>query len=111
MFGEFPRCRHIRDGVSLSAACRTISEDGGIVAVEDAVEEVLCGGFVDFGLCCVVVKDAIEGEGLILGSLSSHAWSHASLCRRVFWVEDSGELVSALRSNVLMYGHTSISHP
>lgn len=78
---EVVECRHIRDGVSLSAACCTIGEDGGIVAVEDAIEEVLCGGFVDFGLCCVVVKDAIEGEGLIFGPLSSHAWSHAPLCR------------------------------
>lgn len=75
-----PKCRHIRDGVSLSAACGTIGEHSGIVAVEDAVQEVLCGGFVDFGLGCVVVKDAIECERLVLGSLSSHAWSHASLC-------------------------------
>jgi hypothetical protein len=106
----FPCC-YIRDGVCFSAACGTVGKDGGIVAVEDAVEKGFGGGFVDFGLGRVVVKDSIEGEWLILASLSSHAWSQTSLAARVFWVEYPGELVSILDNEIPDFGHTSISHP
>jgi hypothetical protein len=104
-------CCYVRDGVCFSATRGTVGKDSGIVAVEDAVEEGFGGGFVDFGLGGVVVKDSIEGEWLILASLSSHAWSQTSLAARVFWVEYPGELVSVLDDQVPDFGHTSISHP
>lgn len=104
-------CCYVRDGVCFSAARGTVGKDCGIVAVEYAVKKGFGGGFVDFGLSCVVVKDSIEGKGLILGSLSAHAWSQTSLGTRVFWVEDSEKLVSILGNRVPDFGHTSISHP
>jgi hypothetical protein len=84
---------YVRDGMCFSTARGTVGKDCGIVAVKDAVEEVLGGGFVDFGLGCIVVKDSIEGEGLIFASLSSHAGSQTSLGTRVFWVEDPEKLL------------------
>jgi len=104
-------CGYVRDGVCFSAAGGAVGKDGGIVAVEDAVEEVLGSGFVDFGLGGVVVKDSIEGEGLVLGPLSTHAWSQTSLGTRVFRVEDPEEPVSILGEQMPDFGHTSISHP
>jgi hypothetical protein len=104
-------CRYVRDGVCFSAARGTVGKDGGIVAVEYTVKKGFCGGLVDFGLGCVVVKDSIEGKGLILGSLSAHAWSQTSLGARVFWIEDSEKVVSTLGNRVPDFGHTSISHP
>jgi hypothetical protein len=86
-------CGYVRDSMCFSAARGTVGKDCSIVAIEDTVEEILGGGFVDFGLGCVVVKDSIEGEGLIFASLSSHARSQTSLGTRVFWVEDPKELL------------------
>lgn len=54
----------------LSASRRAISEDGGVVAVEHAVEEGFGGAFVDVGLGDVVVEDAVEAEGLVFGAFA-----------------------------------------
>ncbi|KAI6760492.1 hypothetical protein HG530_009352 [Fusarium avenaceum] len=54
------------NGVCLSAASGAVGENRRIVAIEHAVEERSGGAFVDFGLCCVIVKDPIKSKDLVL---------------------------------------------
>ncbi len=49
----------------LSATCGAIGEDCRIVAIEDAVEEGSSSAFIDIGLCCVFVEDAVESKNLV----------------------------------------------
>lgn len=49
----------------LSATCSAIGEDCRIVAIEHTVEKGSSSAFVDIGLCCVFVEDAVESKDLI----------------------------------------------
>lgn len=50
----------------LSATCSAVGEDCRIIAIEYAVEESSSSAFIDIGLCCVFVEDAVESKDLIL---------------------------------------------
>src|SRR5690242_18122913 len=54
----------------LSAPCGAVSEYGGIVSVQDVVQQRLCGRFVNVGLRCGVVEDAVESECLVLDAFA-----------------------------------------
>jgi hypothetical protein len=54
----------------LSASCGAVSEYSGIVSVQDVVQQRLCGRFVDVGLRCGVVEDAVESECLVLDAFA-----------------------------------------
>ena len=54
----------------LSTSRGAVSEHGGIVSVQDVVQQGLCGGFVDVGLRCGVVEDAVESECLVLDAFA-----------------------------------------
>lgn len=49
----------------LSATCSAVGEDCRIIAIEDAVEEGSSSAFIDIGLCCVFVEDAVESKNLV----------------------------------------------
>lgn len=53
----------------LAASGGTICEDGGIVAVEHVVQQRPGGALVHIALGGILVKDTVEGEGLVLGLL------------------------------------------
>lgn len=55
--------------VRLSTTSGTVSENGRIVSIENAVEESASSAFVNFGLSGIVVEDAVESENLVLDLL------------------------------------------
>lgn len=78
---------NVRDGVGLSTARGAVCEHGGIVSVHDAVEQVLRCCFVDIALGGGLIKDAVEGERLVLDSLPlrPHGRFGEALDGIVFW--------------------------
>lgn len=90
--------KDVRDCVCLSTSRGTVGENSSIVAVKDAIEEVLGRCFVNFGLCRIVIKDSVEGKGLVLGPLSTHSRSQASGLL-VLGVKDPEQGVSLLQKH------------
>jgi len=66
-FHAVPRQEVIRDCVRLATPGGPISEDSGIVAIQDTVQQVLGGRLVDVALCDVFVKDLVESKGVVFG--------------------------------------------
>jgi len=74
------------DGVRLTTTGSTIGEDSSVVAVENIVEERPGSRFVDLALRGILVKNAIEGECLVLDAFSvGHNTPGKLLDRVVFW--------------------------
>ena len=73
----------------------SVGEDGGVVALEAALDQLLCAVGVDGGLVGVHVENEVVGEGLVL---SQH---HMGLARRDERadVASLNLLTSQLRSN------------
>ena len=72
--------------VRLATSGGTVGEYRGVVAVKDAVEELLRCALVHFRLRGVVIEDAVEGKDLVLDLLAGgDDGSGEFLDRVVFW--------------------------
>ena len=73
--------------VRLAASGGAVGKDGGIVAVENAVQQVPGCALVDIGLCRVVVEDAVEGKDLVFRLFG--CWYNGS-CELMDWTVFGG---------------------
>lgn len=56
--------------MSLATSGSAISEDGGIVSVQDTVKEAFRGRFVNIVLVGILVEDSVKDERLVFNSFS-----------------------------------------
>lgn len=98
---------NVRDCMCLSAARRTVRENGGIVSIQYAVKQRLRSRLIYIALCCGLVEDAVECEGLILYSLSLR---QEAFGEPVYWVVFWGVEYSTVLSVSARVATGGLSH-
>jgi hypothetical protein len=58
------------DGMRLSATRCTVGEDGGVVSIQNTVQQRFCCSLVYFSLRCIFIEDPVEAECLIFDSFA-----------------------------------------